>query len=388
MAVAAVWALEAFAYTLFTALAITAVLVAVEPAGSRRRAATRGIGWIVGACVAGHVVFALATLLASGSLPDWPWYFQTLRDFLVGGLADLTYDFASYSSAFPIAGLYVASASALALIVWRRPDVLPRQRTLLVALTGTTAWGIALFTYLVNRGLDHIIAFCALPAVALVALWLSFLGQRELAVSRPARRTALAGVLVVAAWIVAASWSWVEVRYPQSALAYAVPGGESLPDALDKVRRPPPMRAEMIEGRRLLRQFMPDEDRSIVLADADLVIEILMRSNRGAGCRSAIPGRTRSCPTATSKGSASSSTSSRSATGCCSTPVVGSPSTATGSAPISIPWSPPPSRGWCPRGSHPCRSGCCGKSASGSTSDPCTRETAGSKWWRWSPPAG
>src|SRR6185503_9941579 len=36
------------------------------------------------ACVAAHLVFALATLAASGALPDWGEYLVYLREFLFG----------------------------------------------------------------------------------------------------------------------------------------------------------------------------------------------------------------------------------------------------------------------------------------------------------------
>ncbi len=281
VAVASVWALEAFAYTLLTVLAIAAFCVATQPAGERRREALRWVVQISAACVLAHLVLIAGTLAVTGELPDWGWYLNTLRAFLFGQLGDWTYDFSRFSPGFAVGALYLASAAALSLIVIRRADLVPRQRPLLVAITGMTAWGIALLSYIVNRGADHIIPYVCLPTVALGALWLALVLCPDLEVSRVGRHASLAMALALSALLVAVAWSSVETRYSQSVLAHAVPGGTSLRTALDRVWNPPALRPEAPVGEQLLDQYMPGEARSIVLTSADLSVEILMRTARG-----------------------------------------------------------------------------------------------------------
>ena len=259
-------------------LAIAAFCVATQPAGERRREALRWVVQISAACVLAHLVLIAGTLAVTGELPDWGWYLNTLRAFLFGQLGDWTYDFSRFSPGFAVGALYLASAAALSLIVIRRADLVPRQRPLLVAITGMTAWGIALLSYIVNRGADHIIPYVCLPAVALGALWLALVLCPDLEVSRVGRRASLAMALALSALLVAVAWSSVETRYSQSVLAHAVPGGTSLRTALDRVWNPPALRPEAPVGEQLLDQYMPGEARSIVLTSADLSVEILMRA--------------------------------------------------------------------------------------------------------------
>lgn len=282
VAVASIWALEAFAYTLLTVLAVAVLWAAIRPAGERRGALLRWGAQIAGACVLAHLLLAVGTLAAVGELPNWGWYLNTLREFLVGKVGDWTYDFSSFSPGLAVGGLYVASAAALSLVVLRRPDLVRQHRTTLFAIAGTTAHGIALFSYLVNRSADHIIPYVCLPAVALGALWLDLLSRSRPGLGPAGRRAAVGIGLAVSALLVAVAWPSIGARYEQSALAHVVPGGPSLASAVDQLRDPPALRPEAVEGVELLNAYMPGEERSIVLTDADLSVEILMRAGRGS----------------------------------------------------------------------------------------------------------
>ena len=98
--------------------------------------------------MAAHLVLAAGTLAATGELPDWGGYVDTLRAFLSGQIGDWTYDFSPFSPGIALGALYMASASAVVLLLMRRPDLLPRERPILVGITGMTVWGIGLFSYL------------------------------------------------------------------------------------------------------------------------------------------------------------------------------------------------------------------------------------------------
>jgi hypothetical protein len=255
--------------------------VATSVAGERRGVLVGWVVQIVAACMVAHAVLAAATLLATGELPDWGWYVNTLRAFLFGELGEWTYDFSHFSPAFAVGGLYLASASAVIVSIWRRPDLVERHRTTFVALTGMTAWGVALLSYIVNRGADHIIPYVCLPAVALGTLWLALVSRPDVGVPAAGRRAALAGALALSALLVAVAWSSVDTRFSQSVLAHALPGGTSLPTAVDRVWDPAPLRPEAPDAVRLLEEEMPGQERSIVLTSADLSVEVLMRARRG-----------------------------------------------------------------------------------------------------------
>jgi hypothetical protein len=282
VAVASVWALESFVYTSFTAAVCGALFVAMQPTGERHHELRRWVVHLVAAVLIGHLLLAGATLAFAGELPRWGWYLETLREFLFGPLGDLTYDFSSFSPGLAVGALYMASASALSVIVVRRADILRRQPALVVAIGGVTAHGIALFSYLDNRSADHIIPYVCLPAIGVVALWLTLLGRPELQVPAGGRWVAGAVALAGSILIVGATWSSVEVRYPQSALAHVVPGGPSLRAALVDLRDLPELQPGAVEGAELLDRYLPGEGRSIVLTQADLSVEILLRAERGS----------------------------------------------------------------------------------------------------------
>jgi hypothetical protein len=247
LALASIWALEAFAYTVITLAAVVAVQIWLTAAGGRRAEALRWLVQAAAACVIAHVLLALGTLIAAGELPDWGWYLNTLREFLFGQIGDLTYDFSAWSPGIALGALYLVSAAALVVLLGRRPDVVAHQRPLVIAIAAMTGFGIALFTYIVNRSADHIVAYVALPAVALGAL----------------------------------SASSVSERWNESALAIARPGGTSLSATLDRIFDPAPLRPQTADGEQLLESEMPGEERSAVLTSADTSVEILIRTERG-----------------------------------------------------------------------------------------------------------
>ncbi len=159
VALASIWALEGFAYSVFTVMVVAALIVWLAPAGERRGEAVRWIVQLLAACVAAHVLLAAVTLAARGELPEWGWYLNTLREFLFGRIGDLTYDFSQWSPGVALGALYLVSASALLVMLRRRPELALKERATVVAIAAMTAFGVALLSYVVNRGSDHIIAY-------------------------------------------------------------------------------------------------------------------------------------------------------------------------------------------------------------------------------------
>jgi hypothetical protein len=276
--VASLWALEAFLYSLGAIAGLVAFRAATAPAGRLRIAVRAALG-VIAAIVVVQIAFALATLIGAGQLPDWGNYLSTLREFLTGKVGELTYDFTPWSGGLVLGALYIGSALALALVVRRRPDLTAANRTLLLVLSGTTGYGIALFSYFVNRSADHILPYVSLPAVMIVSLWLEFL-LREGRLSARGRGLAAGSVAGAAALLVAIAWSGVGLRFSQSALAHVIPGGQSLSSATHRLWHEPPLAPGGADATRLLETYMPGEHESVVLTAADLSVEALMRTHR------------------------------------------------------------------------------------------------------------
>jgi hypothetical protein len=259
--------------------AVACVRVRLDGAPGRRlRALVRAGLAALAACVAAHVVFALATLAAAGRLPDWGEYLVYLREFLFGAIGDLTYDVERWTPALAVGAGYAASAIALAELL--RRDLVRDQRAAVVALAGMTAYGIVLMSYYVDRSQSHILVHVALPALLTGALWLGLLLRAGPAVGHRTRSAGLALGLAVAALVTATAWSSAAERFPRTPLSQGAPGGSSLRGSLERLWDPPPLAPAAPAGERALARHMPGEDASLVMVAPDLGLEILLRSGR------------------------------------------------------------------------------------------------------------
>lgn len=278
--VSSIWAVEAFAYTVFTYLALVVVQATLRPAGERRRWALTQVGWAALACVAAHLILALITLAATGYLPDWSQYLVYVKGLLLGGREGaVTYGFSNWSPGLALGAACLASAAALVLLLIRSPARARAHPRLVLALAGLTAYSIASFSYTDNRSNTYLFPYVALPVLLSAVLWLTLLlGDRELSLGR--RRGALAAGLSVVVLMVAAAWSTIGGNFRQSALARAYPTG-GLSSSLSRLWHPPPIdpRSPGVAG--LLRTYFPGRRALIVLPDApDLALESLMRSGK------------------------------------------------------------------------------------------------------------
>lgn len=275
---ASIWSLEAFAYTVFTYAALVCFQAWTRGAPGRLGWLARRAAWAVAACAVAHLVFVAATLVFTGELPDYGWYVGFLDAFLAGDLSEITYDFTPWSAGLAVGGAYAASAAAFILLVWRRPEIAAEEAPTLLALCGTTAYGIALFSYFVDRSPDHVLPYVSLPALLAGVLWLSLLLRR--AELRLVRLGALAFAMSLAVLLLAIAWSSIGTRLPQSALGHAPPGGRSLEGALDRLWHPSPLDARAPQGELLLDRYMPGTIRVASIVAPDLETEILIRSGR------------------------------------------------------------------------------------------------------------
>jgi hypothetical protein len=282
LALSSIWSLEAFAYTALTFGAMLAIQAWLLPEGNRLRWLARQAAFAASACVCGHLIFAGMTLAATGQVPDWRQYLAYVDAFLLGGqVGELVYGFERWSPTLAVGAAYAASAAATVLLVWRRSGIMLRERTALIALAGTTAYGIALFSYASNRSATGLLPYLTLPAVLVGALWLSLLLRSQREVRPGVLRGGLAFTLSIAVLLLAAAWPSAGDRFSRSALALARPGG-GLSAHVDRLWHPPPIDPRAPEGQRLLLRYMPGQRRALVLLpeSPDLAIEILMRSGR------------------------------------------------------------------------------------------------------------
>ncbi|MBK8293951.1 MAG: hypothetical protein IPK93_03915 [Solirubrobacterales bacterium] len=274
-----IWALEAFIYVSVTWFALLLLRLSWEPAGGRMRWMLRRVAEVVAAWVFTQVLFALLTLLASGSLPDWGLYLSYLRDFLTGDIGDLTYDFTPWSRGFIVAGVYVASAIGLTLIATSASGYALAKKPAMVALATLTGYGIGLFSYYDNRSLDHVLPYVSLPALLVATIWLSLWLDAGPRISLLYRRTGLAAACVGAAMLVSVAMPAAATRSKDSLLAYVIPGGTSLSSGFDRIRNPPEFTPGASEGASLVEQYMPGRSKVAVLTKPDLDTEIHIRSD-------------------------------------------------------------------------------------------------------------
>jgi hypothetical protein len=281
LGVAALWALEAFAYAAFTYAAVVCVEAALLPAGGRLRAAVAGLARGVLAIVCAHLLFALITLAASGSLPHWGQYAAFVNAFLFGGApGSITYGFTRWSPGVAVGGLYLASAAAVVLLVLRRPELARRERLALVAITGTTAQGIALYSYFDNRSATFLLLYVALPALLTATLWLSLVLRPSAGMARVGRAGFAAFALAVAVLLVSTAWPAIGGKFARTPLAEAFPGGHSLSADIHRLWHPPPLDPRAPAAERLLARYMPSQKRVLIVVSPDLGTEILLRAKR------------------------------------------------------------------------------------------------------------
>lgn len=281
LGLSSIWAFEAFVYTAATFAAIACFNAWVDHSeGARLRWLARRAALALASCAGFHVLLAGATLLFAGELPDWGQYFAFLDALLVGELADLTYDFSAWAPGLMVGVAYGASAIALVLLVTRGAGLSVRERPALTALAGTTAYGIALFSYFVNRSADDILPYVSFPLLLAATIWLSLLLRGALIPSRPAQLGGFALALSLALIAFATAWSGAGERFPHSPLAHLAPGGDSLTGALDRLWDEPVIDPRAPQAETLIERFFPGQRRAPVIISSDLTVEALMQSER------------------------------------------------------------------------------------------------------------
>jgi hypothetical protein len=280
LGLSSIWALEAFAYTLFTFAAVAAFDAWTEQEPGRGRVLARRLALGATACVVAHLALAVATLIFAGELPDWGRYLAYLDALLLGELADITYDYSRWSGGLAVGLAYAVSAAGVVLVATRHRALLERERVAFTALAALSAYGIALYSYFVNRSADDILPYVSLPALLAGTLWLAVLLRSALGASREVRAGGLAFALGVGALLVSVAASSLDLRFAHTPLAHLAPGGRSLSSALDRLWSPPPIDPRSPAGETLLDEHWPERERVPILVAPDLGVELLVRAGR------------------------------------------------------------------------------------------------------------
>lgn len=273
-----IWALEAFTYVTGALVGMLLLEAALMTRG-RRRWLLRQALFALAAWAVAFTLFALATLIWSGSLPDWGMYLTYLRDFLAGDVGDLTYDVPAWSPGLTVGFAYLMLALAVAVTVIRKPGWLGERPVAAIALAGLAGYGILLYSYFDNRSLAHVIPYISLPLVLSIGIWLGLL-LRDPAVSHRNASAALVAVLAVVALSFATVMPTAADRSQTSLLAYLLPGGKSVTEGFERLWNPPELEAGAEQGAALLRKFMPGQDASPVITVPDLDNNILSLAGR------------------------------------------------------------------------------------------------------------
>ena len=175
---------------------------------------------------------------------------------------------------------YLIGAAALVLLIRERPGLARREAASVVALGGTSAYGIVLFFYFVDRSAFHVLVYVSLPLVIVGTIWLALLMRNRESVPRGVLTGVIAFALALSVLLLSVAWPSIGPRFERSALAHAARGGPSLAGALERLWAFPPIDIRSPAGERMLARHMPGEDESVVLVQPNMITEVLMRSER------------------------------------------------------------------------------------------------------------
>jgi hypothetical protein len=273
----ATWSIEALTYCLGVYVAL-AMLDALSASSWRRglvELVKSGLA-AVAAFIATYLVFGVVTLIFAGSWPDWGMYvrlFKAWSDVVAAGFGTTV---ANWSRSWLVAGLYAGSALAICQIVLSRESIVPKRT--LIAIAGLTGMGIALLTYFISHTFDLYLLYTSIPALVLVAIWLSLAFQVGVP-ALPWRRFAAGTAAILATMLVAGSWGAVRPQLSTTALAHVFPGDPPLRADAEQLWDPPAIIPAAEAAAKLIDEYFPPGG-ALVLVEPDLGQEALFRSGR------------------------------------------------------------------------------------------------------------
>ena len=277
--VAAIWSLETFVYTAATFAAVAAVEAGSHDPGQRVRVFVRLAGQAAVACVLAHVVLAVGTRVVAGAWPDWSTYVAFLQVYSTQG--DLyVLVVAAWSPGLLLIGVHLGSAIGVAGMLARRHPLAVKRRAALMMIAAASGLGLTSVTYFIGNSHPSSLFFTGFPALVEVVAWMSLAGDRVAGISRRLRVYALAAGFWLAALLAVSGWTETTDEFRRSALAHALPGGQTLRGDLSFLWHSPPSDPRVLETEELVRRHWAPGERALVLLEPELTIETLVRTDR------------------------------------------------------------------------------------------------------------
>lgn len=280
VACASVWSFETFAYAGATYTAAVTFEAATGERGRRLRMLVAYLAAAFAACAVAHMILATATRLFAGAWPDWSTYLAYLNAY--GAKDSLSAAPMPWALGLPLLLVHLTSLVSLGALVARDHEILRARRPSLIAITATSGLGIASYTYWVGLWLPGSLLVVGLPALVVVALWLSLAADASARVPNALRLTALALAMWLAATLAISGWSYTEIKWRRTALAHVIPatGEDSLPAAASRLWHNPRSDPRALEAQQLLDRHLPHGAPALVIMASELTVETLVRSHR------------------------------------------------------------------------------------------------------------
>jgi hypothetical protein len=275
--IAAVWSFETFVYTAGTYLAVVA-LNSVLVEGDRRERGAEAVpraARLAATLAVAYLLLALGTRVHGGAWPHWRGYLDYVRLYSAEGFS--TELFAPWSLGYLIAGLYFVTGAAVFFLIAQKRAFVLAERAAVVAIVGTTAFGILAYTYFLGRSDPNNLHHIAPPAIVLGTLWVGLLG-RSLSPTR-------ARVLLFTLAGFAAGATVAQIQHPTQVFSGTQPvRSVHVGRDLDHVRAmldSQPSDPKSVEAAALLGRYGAGDSRVAVVLDAATETTALVRAGKG-----------------------------------------------------------------------------------------------------------
>ncbi|MDX6561548.1 MAG: hypothetical protein QOD65_1362 [Gaiellales bacterium] len=280
--VAAIWSFETAFYTGAT-FAVTVVAAAwTRPRGRRLRCAAAHLG--AGALAAAVAIAGLvaATELGRGQGPHIGGYLDFLRLYSVQGFGQLPVP--GWSLAYPMGGLYVASLTAVGVLLASGRGGRFALAPTIVPLAAVSTLGAVSLTYFLGRSHPNNLTHVAPPFVAMVTLWTAIAWRSW---ARDRSPVAAVGVVLAGACgalLIAQQLPELVAKAPDSALVALVHSaagdGTGLAQSVRKLTALPVVdqRTRTVEA--LVRAHVPGTAPLLVAVEPGVATETLIRLDR------------------------------------------------------------------------------------------------------------
>ncbi|HEY6757912.1 MAG TPA: hypothetical protein VI318_00405 [Baekduia sp.] len=282
VALAALWSFETGVYAIVT---LGAIMLVERLAGDGPvlRGLARDVLELVGAVVAGVVVYTLAVLVFAGT-PHWGPYVDYIKLYEKGfGAVPVLF----FSSGPLMGALTILSAAGLGWVVLQRRVAIPAAQR--VALAGFTGFAMATYTYYLGRSVPDNLGHILPPVAAYLTVWTSvFLDAAGRRAARGVPAIAAAALVFAGAAVAVNAWPSVKIKWRETALAQTIPfadgeaagSGRSIRASLEAYWHQPVMDPRSVDAVAQIDRYWKPGQPVLSLMASDLTTETLMRAGR------------------------------------------------------------------------------------------------------------